>query len=122
MLRATSNLLAKTGIKGNTKLRRIPPRVGNGPRGRVRQRGLQVLPGDTVKENDWLVQQTATRAAYYPGANCRMSIHNDILANCDGVMELTREVYIPHPTSVEAELVKKMPRGSLCEDFKSFVV
>merc|ERR1712048_209000 len=101
------------GIKGNTKNPRRVPRVGMGPRGRVKQRGLRILPGDTVKENDWLVAQTGVRAAYYPGMNCRVNIYNDILSNCDGTVEMTREVYIPHPTSVEAELVKKMPRGSL---------
>ena len=28
-------------------------------------------------------------------------------------MEITKEVYIPHPSSVDAEVVKKMPRGSI---------
>lgn len=41
------------------------------------------------------------------------ALYNDILSNCEGTVELTREVYIPHPTSVEAEMVKRMPRGSL---------
>lgn len=75
MFRQTLADLAKTGIKGNTRNPRTLPRVGMGPRGRVKQRGLKVLPGDTVKENDWMVAQTGIRAAYYPGQNCRVNIY-----------------------------------------------
>ena len=110
MLRSSTVHLAKTGIKGTTTNKRIFPRIG--PQW-TKRKGLRALPGDYVQKGAWIVQQSTERSVYYPGMNVQVNLMNDLLALTAGTVEITREVYIPHPTSVDAELVKQMPRGSL---------
>ena len=110
MLKTTITHLAKTGQKDQTKIGRTLPRVGPA---KIAHKGLRALPGDTVKRNSWLVKQSVGATAYWPGQYTKPSVYNDILASKDGRVEVTKEIYIPHPSSVDAEVVKKMPRGSL---------
>lgn len=110
MLRQTANLLAKTGQKGQTNNPRVLPRIGSQ---RARNKGLRCLPGDWIHKNGWIAKQSIARTIYYPGQHTKANAYNDILAAKDGRVELTKEVYIPHPSSLDAEIVKKMPRGSI---------
>ena len=110
MLRTSITNLAKTGQKSHTNNPRILPRVGTMKK---KNKGLRALPGDSVERNAWLVRQSLTRTVYWPGQHVKANVHNDLLADVAGRVEVTKEIYIPHPTSVDAEIVKKMPRGSL---------
>ncbi|XP_037102614.1 39S ribosomal protein L27, mitochondrial isoform X2 [Syngnathus acus] len=80
--------------------------------------GLKKQDGNFVHAGNILATQRLLR--YHPGAHVGMGTNSTLYALEDGCIKFTKEVYIPHPRSVEtSQIITKLANGSLL--YKTFI-
>ncbi|XP_019727656.1 large ribosomal subunit protein bL27m [Hippocampus comes] len=80
--------------------------------------GLKKQDGNFVHAGNILATQRLLR--YHPGAHVGMGTNKTLYALEDGCIRLTKEVYIPHPRSLEtSQIITKLPQGTLL--YKTFI-